>query len=116
MGSKSRSPGGSHAIVELIPALGLALLALGAGATSGYAPPATGQMAVVFAPWVSEGQALRTVLDAGGKYVGPSRFNNIVIAYALDAGFAARARTAGAWLTVAAQGLCSMAPRRPQVI
>jgi hypothetical protein len=100
----------------LLPAIAVALLALGGGAVAGYAPPPEGQMAVVFAPWVSEGQALRAVIDAGGRYVGPSRFGNIIVAYGLDPGFEARVRAGGAWLTVAAEGLCSPQPRRTEVI
>lgn len=100
----------------LLPAIAVALLALGGGAVAGYAPPAEGQMAVVFAPWVDEGQALRTIIAAGGRYVGPSRFGNIVIAYGLDPEFDARVRAGGAWLTVAAEGLCSPQPRRTEVI
>jgi hypothetical protein len=100
----------------LLPAIAVALLALGGGAAAGYAPPAEGQMAVVFAPWIDEGQALRTIIAAGGRYVGPSRFGNIVIAYGLDPGFEARVRASGAWLTVAAEGLCSPQPPRTEVI
>ena len=116
MGPRTGRVERKHGIAGLIPAIGVALLALCGGAATGYAPPPEGQMAGVFAPWVSEGEALRIVLDAGGRYVGPSRFGNIVIAYALDAGFEARVRASGAWLTLAAQGLCSATPRRQQAI
>jgi hypothetical protein len=113
LATEQRTAGGGLA---LLPALAAAVLALGGGAVAGYAPPPEGEMAVVFAPWVTEGQALRAVIDAGGRYVGPSRFGNIVIAYGLDTGFEARVRDGGAWLTVAADGLCSPQPRRTEAI
>jgi hypothetical protein len=94
----------------------LALFAVGAGAYASYAPPSQGQMAVVFAPWVSESEALHVVIAAGGRIVGPSRFDNIVIAFALDPGFGERIRASGAWMTLAAQGLCSAEPRKRQAI
>jgi hypothetical protein len=103
-------------IVPLLPAAAVALLALGGGAVAGYVPPPVGETAVVFAPWVSESEAFRAVLDSGGRFVGASRFDNIVIAYATDAGFGDRIRRAGAWLTVAAEGLCSPAPPRTETI
>jgi len=108
--------GGISGVATFLPALGVALLALAGGAVAGYAPPPQGEMAVVFAPWVGESEALRTVLDAGGRFVGPSRFGNIVVAYGLDAGFGTRVRAAGAWLTMAAEGLCSPHPRRTEAI
>ena len=113
LAAEQRKTGGGFA---LLPALAVAGLALGGGAVAGYAPPPEGEMAVVFAPWVTEGQALRAIIDAGGRYVGPSRFGNIVIAYGLDRGFEARVREGGAWLTVAAEGLCSPRPRRTEAI
>ena len=91
----------------LLPALLIAVFAVAAGAAVFYAPPTVGQMAVVFAPGVSEAQALGAVIAAGGRFVGPTRFGNIVIAYGSDSQFAARVRSAGALFTLAAQGLCS---------
>ncbi len=90
-----------------VPALLVSLFALSAGLAAGYAPPAEGQVAVVFPPWVSEGQAIGAVISAGGRFVGPTRLGSIVIAYAGDPGFGTRIRDAGAWATLAAQGLCS---------
>ena len=99
--------------LSLLPAAFVAILALGGGALASYAPPAEGQMAVVFAPWVSEAQGLGIIIAAGGRIVGPSRFANIDVAFATDPGFAARVRAAGAWFTFAAEGLCS--PRPPVI-
>jgi hypothetical protein len=99
--------------LALLPAVLVAIVALGGGAAASYAPPAVGQMAVVFAPWMPEGQALQIIMAAGGRIVGPSRFDNIEIAYATDSEFTTRVRAAGAWFTFAAEGLCSP---RPQVI
>jgi hypothetical protein len=96
--------------LALLPAALVAVFALSAGAVAGYAPPATGEMAVVFPPWVDEAQGLAGILAAGGKIVGPTRFGNIVVAYGPDAGFGARVRAAGAWLVLAGTGLCSPDP------
>jgi hypothetical protein len=81
-------------------------MALGTGATALRPAPTLGEMAVVFAPWVSEVDAYSAILAAGGLFVAPSRFSNIAIAYAPDAGFAERVREAGGWLVFAATGLC----------
>jgi hypothetical protein len=72
-----------------------------------YAPPATGEMGVIFPPWVDEVTAFSTVVAAGGRIVAPSRFSNIVVAYAEDEQFHARVIAEGAWLLTAAAGLCS---------
>lgn len=71
MGSKSRSPGESHAIVELIPALGLTLLALGGGVAAGYAPPATGQMAVTLRPRYPRGRRCVPCLTLAASTLAP---------------------------------------------
>jgi len=103
---------GRNTKYDLLPALLIAVLAFGGGVAANYAPPQLGQMAVVF-PWgTTEKQALGAIIAAGGSYVGPTRFGNIPVAMATDAGFAARIRAAGAMLTLAAQGLC--APNQTQ--
>jgi hypothetical protein len=104
----------SRPILALLPAAAVTALALAGGAVAGYAPPPTGQMAVVFPPWLSEQSALALVLGAGGDIVGPTHFGNIVVAYAHDIGFSARVRAAGAWLTMAGTSfLCSPDPVVP---
>jgi hypothetical protein len=100
------SPKRADGITALMPALGLATLTLIAGLGTVYAPPPTGEMGVMFAPWVSQPQAFAAVLAAGGRFVGGSRLPNVIVAYALDAGFGERVRAQGAWMTVAAKGLC----------
>ncbi|MFB9793855.1 hypothetical protein [Shinella granuli] len=88
------------------PALAMAVLtATGLGAAE-LAPPSTGQMAVVFPPLTGEAAAWRRVTEAGGTIVGPSRFSNVVIAYAKDPDFSSRVRSRGALFTLAATGLC----------
>lgn len=103
---------GKNTKFDLLPALLIAGAAFGGGVVVDYAPPATGQMAVVFPFGTTEAQALGAIIAAGGRYVGPTRLDNIAVAVASDTGFAGRIRAAGAWLTLAAQGLCS--PNRPQ--
>jgi anti-sigma factor RsiW len=71
------------------------------------AAPKTGEMAVVFLPNVSESEAHRLVASAGGSIVGPTRINNIVVAYATDPDFQNRMIERGAILFLAATGLCS---------
>jgi hypothetical protein len=94
-----------HALA-LLPAIVVAIGALLSGAAVAYAPAAKGEMAVLFAPWVSEADALRTIVAAGGEYVGPTRFGNLLIAFAPDDHFAERVRQAGALMLLAATGVC----------
>jgi hypothetical protein len=75
-------------------------------ASAYYAPPETGEMGVVYPPWIDEGTALAGVIAAGGKIVASSNFSNIVVAYAEDDQFRSRIREQGAWFLVAATGLC----------
>ena len=90
----------------LLPAAALATFVFAAGAVAFYAPPATGEMAVVFPFGTDQQTAYRLILAQGGRLVGGSRLANILIAYAPDAGFSARIRSAGALFTLAAHGLC----------
>jgi hypothetical protein len=101
-----RQPSSHSSWLALAPAAALALVTVGIGATSAYAPPETGQMAVVFPPWVGEVEAFEKVAEAGGRIVGPSRFGNIVVALAPDAGFSNRVGGMGALFTLKATGLC----------
>lgn len=103
------SPVGKMSWLPLLPAAFVALATLAAGAASAYAPPAVGEMAVVFPPWIGEVEAFELVAGAGGRLVGPSRFGNIVIVVAPDAGFAERVGQRGALFTVKATGICGPA-------
>lgn len=69
--------------------------------------PATGEIAVVFAPFTSEETAWTLVREAGGFLVAPTRIPNVVVAYADDPGFNQRIRQAGALLLLPATGLCA---------
>jgi hypothetical protein len=75
-------------------------------ASAYYAPPETGEMGVVYPPWIDEGTAIAGIIAAGGKIVASSKFSNIVVAYAEDDQFHSRVREHGAWFLVAATGLC----------
>jgi hypothetical protein len=92
---------------HLVPALAIAFCAVISGFLAFYAPPPTGELGVVFAPWVSEAEAVSAVIAAGGRLVNASRLSNVLVAYAPDGGFDARVRAQGAWFTVAARGLCA---------
>lgn len=94
-------------IKALVPALLIAFFALMAEAAFFYAPPIQGQMAVVFPPNTSEITAFTAVTNAGGSFIGTSRFSNIIIVNAPDAKFRQRISNHGGWFTLAAQGLCS---------
>ena len=94
-------------LIELLPAVGVSILAFLVSAFAFYAPPETGEMAVVFPPGTSETAAYGAIVDAGGRIVGTSRFNNVVVAYAPDEGFRHRIGNYGGWFTLAAEGLCS---------
>lgn len=106
--SETPTPAGKTWLA-LLPALLVGLLALTVGAAGAYAPPATGEMAVVFPPGMGEVEAFARVVQAGGLIVGPSRFDNIVIALAPDPGFAARVAGEGALFTLKATGICGPA-------
>jgi hypothetical protein len=109
------STGGKRAPwLSLLPALCLTLVAFAAGAIALYAPPATGEMAVVFAPGTDEASAYAAILAAGGLYVGPTQVPNIVVAYAADPDFSVRVQAQGGWFTLAASGLCT--PLVPELI
>jgi hypothetical protein len=89
------------------PALLLASVVLGASAIGVYAPPAQGEVGVVFPIGTDAREAYARVLASGGRFVGPSHFDNVVVAYATDGGFADRVREAGALFLMAAHGLCT---------
>jgi hypothetical protein len=94
---------------EMAPAFGVAVLTAILGAAALHAPPETGEMGVVFAPWTGQGEAIATIAAAGGRVVDAGRLPNVVIAYAADAQFDDRVREMGAWFTAAASGLCAPA-------
>lgn len=91
----------------LLPAVLLSALVFAVGAVAFYLPPAQGEMAVIFPFGTDEATAYALILEDGGRFVAPSRFANVVIAYAADPGFADRIRASGALFTLAAHGLCS---------
>lgn len=95
--------------LQLAPALFVALATIAAGVAALHVPPQTGEMGVVFAPWITEAEAVGAVIAAGGRLVNSSRLSNVLIAYAFDDTFDARVRAEGAWFTVAARGLCAPA-------
>jgi len=102
------TPSGIREIAgALVPAVLIALVALFTEAAVFYAPPEKGQMAVFFPPSTTESVAISAIASAGGSFVSSSRFANIVIAYAPDAGFRERIAKHGGWFTLAAEGLCS---------
>ena len=93
-------------MAEFVPAILVALAALVAGSAAGYASPASGEMGVFFAPWVSTHDAITAIAAAGGGLANSTRLGNVFVAYAPDEGFVDRVRAQGAWFTVAAHGLC----------
>ena len=72
-----------------------------------HLPPKTGELGVVFPPWVDEPTAISAIISAGGKLAGGTRFSNILIAVAPDPEFANRVKQNGALLTTSARGLCA---------
>ena len=94
-------------LMPLLPALGLTCGVLVFAGVVMHAPPATGEMGVVFAPWVSQAEAAGAIVAAGGQLVDAARLSNVMIAYGSDPAFAERVREQGAWFTVAARGLCA---------
>lgn len=103
-------------ISALLPALFMALFTVACLLVADYAPPSTGQMAVVFPALTDEVTAWKVVVAAGGSIVAPSRFSNVVVAYAPDSEFASRVRSAGALFTLAARGLCEPLTQQTQPV
>ena len=62
-------------------------------------------VAVVFAPWVGEAQAMSLVAESGGALVRTGAFSFITVAIPKAPDFAARVRSAGAWLLLDPQFL-----------
>jgi hypothetical protein len=91
----------------MLPAAAVAIFTLIVGFAALQAPPQAGEMGVVFAPWVSQAEAMGAIVAAGGSIVDTSRLNNVVIAYGPDETFQHKVRDQGAWFTVAATGLCA---------
>ncbi|UXN71617.1 hypothetical protein N8A98_10720 [Devosia neptuniae] len=94
-------------IGQLLPAAAVAMFTIVMAVAAVHVPPKQGEMGVVFAPWTSQAEILGAVIEAGGRIVDTSRLPNVIVAYGLDEGFAARIRDRGAWFTIAAIGLCA---------
>lgn len=62
-------------------------------------------VAVVFAPWVGEAQAMSLVAESGGALVRTGAFSFITVAIPKAPDFAARVRSAGAWILLDPQFL-----------
>jgi hypothetical protein len=92
-----------------LPAIGFAIISGLLVLYSFMAPPAQGEMAIVFPPMTDELTAWSLVQQAGGSIVGPTRLSNIVVAYSPDPQFQQRLRDLGAWFFLAASGLCAPA-------
>ncbi|WP_240230995.1 hypothetical protein [Devosia lacusdianchii] len=105
MGSSGQGPQSSGR--QLLPAALVAVFTSVIASAAVYAPPAVGEMGVVFAPWMNEAEIMGAVVAAGGRIVDTSRLPNVIVAYGLDDAFQARVRDHGAWFTVAAIGLCA---------
>lgn len=89
------------------PAIFIAMSALTMGAYAAYSPPERGQMAIVFAPGTSELATISAVSRAGGSFVSPTRFSNVIIVFASDKEFRRNISHYGGWFALAAAGLCS---------
>lgn len=94
---------------SLWPAILVALFGFGVAAYAIYAPPSRGEMAVVFSPGTDAKAAYFAILAAGGRFVAPTRLDNVAVAYALDDDFKDRVRGFGGLFTLAAHGLCEPA-------
>jgi len=89
------------------PAIVIAASTIILGVYASYSPPLHGQMAVVFAPGTKQIDTINAVTRAGGSFVSPTRFNNVIIVFAPDKYFRRDISQYGGWFTLAAQGLCS---------
>lgn len=105
--TKIKAASVSREKASVLPALGIAAFALAIGLAAFYAHPGTGEMAVVFAPGTTEKLAHSAILAAGGRFVSPTRLDNIAVAYAVQPDFVERVRALGGLFTLAARGLCT---------
>lgn len=69
-------------------------------------------VAVLFPPWMQEGQVLAKALEPGARIVRSAGLGFIAIVMPDDEGYAARVRMAGAWavLDPRALGTCARSP------
>ncbi|HWJ87232.1 MAG TPA: hypothetical protein VNS12_04080 [Pelagibacterium sp.] len=91
----------------MVPSLVFTMIAFVATFVIVHPQNTTGEVGLVFAPWVSEAEANAAVLRAGGRIAGPGRWSNAVIAYVADPDFYMRVREEGAWFSVVASALCA---------
>ena len=71
-----------------------------------HLPPESGEVGVIFPPWVSQQEVFGAVVEAGGFIAGTGRFTNIVVAVARDRDFTQRVLERGAIFVGAARGIC----------
>ena len=77
----------------------VSLTALAVAAHGAFAPgePESG-VAVIYAPWVDSGDAVRRATEAGARIVRTGGVSFVAIVVPETADFAERARAGGAWL------------------
>lgn len=81
----------------IIAAVSLAALAVAAQGAFAPGDSASG-VAVIYAPWVDSGDAIRRVTSAGARVVRTGGVPFVAIVVPEGADFAERARAGGAWL------------------
>lgn len=96
----------SDALLAGAMGLFVALISFSALLSSYYLPPSTGEVGVIFPPWVDQAEAFGAVIDAGGLVASTGRLPNIIVAVADSSDFARRVIDNGAWIVTAARGLC----------
>lgn len=101
-----------HPGVALLPSLLLGSAAILVTLASLYAPPARGEVAVVFPFGTRSDAAIALIAEAGGRLVSTTQLDNIVVAFATDPQFLDRVRALGALFGFAGQGLCTPAKER----
>ncbi|HEX9595950.1 MAG TPA: hypothetical protein VF982_03650 [Anaerolineales bacterium] len=105
-GSEGSTTSPRDALLAGAMVLLVALMSLSSSLSSYYLPPATGEVGVIFPPWMDQAEAFGAIIDAGGLVGSTGRLPNIIVAVADNSDFARRVVNNGAWVVTAARGLC----------
>lgn len=95
-----------HPGMTLLPSLLLGGAAIIITLATFYAPPARGEVAVVFPFGTRSEAAISLIGAAGGRLVTTTQLDNVVVAFATDPQFLDRVRALGALFGFAGRGLC----------
>ncbi len=82
----------------MLPAVMITFFSSVIAVGASFAAPSTGKIGIMFSPGVSGEEAIRRTMRAGGSFVAPGAYENILVAWSQDTGFQQRIRQEGAWI------------------